>query len=100
MPGAQITRLRAALTSPLGALGDQLFWAGVVPAAMGLAIPGCGRRGRAGSHHHGAGPLQSAPHRHRCVGARKTGLAHGMKVGAAMGESSAAPVHHAVRSAG
>lgn len=35
--GAQIARLRTALTSPLGALGDQLFWDGVVPATMGLA---------------------------------------------------------------
>ncbi len=39
--GAQITRLRTALTSPLGALGDQLFWVGLAPAtaaAAGLAV--------------------------------------------------------------
>lgn len=38
VPGEQITRLRTALCSPLGALGDQLFWAGLVPAVMGAAI--------------------------------------------------------------
>lgn len=41
VPGAQISRLRTALTSPLGALGDQLFWVGLVPAtvaAAGLAV--------------------------------------------------------------
>lgn len=41
VPGAQITRLRTALTSPLGALGDQLFWVGLAPAtaaAAGLAV--------------------------------------------------------------
>ncbi|HEY7684268.1 MAG TPA: PTS system mannose/fructose/sorbose family transporter subunit IID [Gemmatimonadales bacterium] len=40
VPGAQVSRLRSALTSPLGALGDQLFWAGLVPALMGLGILG------------------------------------------------------------
>jgi mannose PTS system EIID component len=38
VPGAQIARLRTALCSPLGALGDELFWAGLVPALMGLAL--------------------------------------------------------------
>lgn len=32
VPGPQIERLRTALCGPLGALGDRLFWAGVVPA--------------------------------------------------------------------
>ena len=36
--GDQIERLRVALCSPLGALGDQLFWAGVWPATIGLAL--------------------------------------------------------------
>ena len=36
VPGAQIVRLRTALCSPLGALGDELFWAGA----------GAGTRGR------------------------------------------------------
>lgn len=37
-PGAQIQRLRTALCSPLGALGDQVFWAGLVPIVIGLAL--------------------------------------------------------------
>jgi PTS system mannose-specific IID component len=36
--GAQIARLRTALCSPLGALGDQLFWSGVLPALIGFAL--------------------------------------------------------------
>jgi PTS system mannose-specific IID component len=38
VPGEQIVRLRTALCSPLGALGDELFWAGLVPALVGLAL--------------------------------------------------------------
>jgi PTS system mannose-specific IID component len=38
VPGPQIARLRTALCSPLGALGDDLFWAGLVPALAGAAI--------------------------------------------------------------
>ncbi|HET9151598.1 MAG TPA: PTS system mannose/fructose/sorbose family transporter subunit IID [Gemmatimonadales bacterium] len=38
VPGDQIARLRAALCSPLGALGDQLFWAGTLPAMLGAAL--------------------------------------------------------------
>ena len=37
-PGERILRLRTALSGPLGALGDQLFWAGIVPAVMGMAL--------------------------------------------------------------
>jgi mannose/fructose/N-acetylgalactosamine-specific phosphotransferase system component IID len=37
-PGERILRLRTALSGPLGALGDQLFWAGLVPTLMGLAL--------------------------------------------------------------
>lgn len=40
VPGPQITRLRVALTSALGALGDQVFWAGVVPATVGAMLSG------------------------------------------------------------
>jgi PTS system mannose-specific IID component len=39
-PGGQIERLRAALCSPLGALGDQLIWAGLWPAVIGAALVG------------------------------------------------------------
>ena len=38
VPGAQIARLRTALCSPLGALGDQLFWAGLVPLLVGATL--------------------------------------------------------------
>jgi len=38
VPGAQIARLRTALCSPLGALGDQLFWAGLLPALVAAAL--------------------------------------------------------------
>lgn len=38
VPGEQILRLRNALCSPLGALGDQLFWAGILPAVMGASL--------------------------------------------------------------
>lgn len=38
IPGPLISRLRTALSGPLGALGDQLVWAGEVPALMGLAL--------------------------------------------------------------
>lgn len=38
VPGPQIQRLRTALCSPLGALGDQVFWAGLVPIVMALAL--------------------------------------------------------------
>lgn len=40
VPGSQIARLRTALCSPLGALGDQLFWAGLVPLLLGGALIG------------------------------------------------------------
>jgi PTS system mannose-specific IID component len=40
VPGTQIARLRTALCSPLGALGDQLFWAGLVPLLVGAALVG------------------------------------------------------------
>lgn len=37
-PPAQVSRLHTALSGPLGALGDRLFWAGLVPAMMSLAV--------------------------------------------------------------
>lgn len=36
--GATIQRLKTALAGPLGSLGDQLFWIGVVPATMGAML--------------------------------------------------------------
>lgn len=38
VPGTQIGRLRTALGGPLGALGDQFFWAGLVPLLAGVAL--------------------------------------------------------------
>ena len=38
--GEQVQRLRTALGGPLGALGDQVFWAGLLPALSGCAILG------------------------------------------------------------
>jgi len=38
VPGATISRLRTALSGPLGSLGDQLIWAGWVPALIGAAL--------------------------------------------------------------
>jgi mannose PTS system EIID component len=38
VPGAQIARLRTALCSPLGSMGDQLFWAGLVPSLVGFTL--------------------------------------------------------------
>lgn len=38
VPGPTISRLRTALSGPLGSLGDQLIWAGEVPALMGAAL--------------------------------------------------------------
>ena len=35
---AVISRLRTALSGPLGSLGDQLIWAGWVPALVGVAL--------------------------------------------------------------
>lgn len=37
-PGAQVARLRTALCSPLGALGDQFFWAGLLPMLVAAAL--------------------------------------------------------------
>ncbi|MDQ2670285.1 MAG: PTS system mannose/fructose/sorbose family transporter subunit IID, partial [Gemmatimonadota bacterium] len=38
VPGRQIEKLRSALSSPLGSLGDQLFWAGLVPLLGAAAV--------------------------------------------------------------
>jgi PTS system mannose-specific IID component len=86
VPGAQITRLRTALTSPLGALGDQLFWAGVVPAVMAACVVtvvyGAGVWALAAAVvGYNAGRMATG------VWALRTGLAHGAKIGAAIGTS-------------
>lgn len=40
LPAEQILRLKTALGGPLGALGDRLFWTGVVPGLAALAVGG------------------------------------------------------------
>jgi mannose PTS system EIID component len=85
-PGSQVTRLRTALCSPLGALGDQLFWAGLVPALMGVALAAVVL---------GAGLwavaafllVYNAVRTWTAVWALRTGLAAGMDVGTAIGRS-------------
>ena len=86
VPGPQVARLRTALCSPLGALGDQLFWAGLVPALVGLALAAVTL---------GAGLwailgfllAYNAVRVGTAVWALRTGLAAGMGVGTAIGRS-------------
>jgi PTS system mannose-specific IID component len=42
VPGATVQRLKTALAGPLGSLGDQLFWIGVVPAVMASSLTAVG----------------------------------------------------------
>ena len=85
-PGPQVARLRTALCSPLGALGDQLFWAGLVPALVGLALAAVAL---------GAGLWAIVGFLLVYNGVRiwtaawslRTGLATGMNVAAAIGKS-------------
>jgi PTS system mannose-specific IID component len=86
VPGPQIARLRTALTSPLGALGDQLFWAGLVPALMAgsiiAVVYGAGLWALlAALVGYNVGRVATG------VWALRTGLATGAKVGAAIGAS-------------
>jgi mannose/fructose/N-acetylgalactosamine-specific phosphotransferase system component IID len=86
VPGPQIARLRTALCSPLGALGDELFWAGLVPALVGVALSAAVL---------GAGwwailgflVLYNLARLATGIWALRTGLDAGMRVGAAIGAS-------------
>jgi PTS system mannose-specific IID component len=86
VPSEQIIRLRAALCSPLGALGDQLFWAGLLPARLGATLAAIAL---------GASWLAIAAFLVVFNGIRlyvaqwalRTGLTAGMKVGAAISAS-------------
>jgi mannose/fructose/N-acetylgalactosamine-specific phosphotransferase system component IID len=86
VPGTQIARLRTALCSPLGALGDELFWAGLVPALVGLALVavvlGAGWWAILGFL-----LLYNLVRFGTAVWALRTGLEAGMRVGAAIGAS-------------
>ena len=86
VPGTQIARLRTALCSPLGALGDELFWAGLVPVLMGLTllavVLGAGWWAIVGFL-----VLYNAARLATAVWALRTGLDAGMRVGSAIGAS-------------
>jgi hypothetical protein len=86
VPGAQVMRLRTALSGPLGALGDRLFWAGLVPFLSGVAVSAAAL----GAGAWAAAVLLLAYNVVR-VGvtwwALRTGLEEGMQVGGAVGRS-------------
>lgn len=86
VPGAQIARLRTALCSPLGALGDELFWTGAVPALIGLALAGV----VLGAGWWAVGGLLVIYNLFRLgtgIWALRTGYEAGMKVGSAIAAS-------------
>jgi mannose PTS system EIID component len=86
VPGAQIVRLRTALCSPLGALGDELFWAGLVPGLIGITliavVLGAGWAAIAGFL-----VIYNAVRLWTSYWALRTGMDTGMRVGAAIGSS-------------
>jgi PTS system mannose-specific IID component len=86
VPGPQIGRLRTALCSPLGALGDQLFWAGLLPALVGFALVAV----VGGAGWWAVGGFLAAYNLCRVATARwalRTGLRAGMAVGGAISGS-------------
>jgi len=86
VPGPQIVRLRTALCSPLGSMGDQLFWAGLVPSLIGFTLVAVVL---------GAGTwgillfllAYNAVRVWTAYWSLQTGMASGMKVGSAIGNS-------------
>ena len=87
VPGAQIARLRTALCSPLGALGDELFWAGLVPALVGAGAGGRrAGRGLVGDRS-ASWSLYNLVRLGTAVWALRTGFDAGMRVGTAIGAS-------------
>ena len=86
VPGPQIVRLRTALCSPLGSMGDQLFWAGLVPSLIGFTLVAVVL---------GAGTwaillfllAYNAVRVWTAYWSLQTGMASGMKVGSAIGSS-------------
>lgn len=86
VPGEQILRLRTALCSPLGALGDQFFWAGLVPIFMAMALAGIALGGGGTT----LAALVVAYNLIRLLATRwalTTGLRSGMQVGSAISAS-------------
>lgn len=86
VPGPQIQRLRTALCSPLGALGDQVFWTGVLPALVGVALA-LAAAGHAVIGVVAFAVIYNALRLYTGSWALRTGLASGMQVGRAIGDS-------------
>jgi PTS system mannose-specific IID component len=84
--GPQIVRLRTALCSPLGSMGDQLFWAGLVPALVGITLVVVMLGARMGAI---AGFLLAYNVIRIWTGywSLRTGMSAGMKVGTAISSS-------------
>jgi mannose PTS system EIID component len=86
IPGPQIVRLRTALCSPLGSMGDQLFWAGLVPALVGFTVVAA----VLGAGWWAVGSFLLVYNAFRIwtgYWSLRTGMAAGMRVGAAIGNS-------------
>ncbi len=83
VPGGTIQRLKTALAGPLGSLGDQLFWIGVVPAVMAAMLFAVSRG--AGTPAIALGVLLYAMVRlYVTVWGLRLGLRSGLKVSAAL----------------
>lgn len=82
-PESQIQRLRVALAGPLGAIGDQLFWAGFVPGAMAVGLLGVGL-GWGGGAVLGAVLVYNAIRAATAVWGLRVGWRHGLGVGNAL----------------
>lgn len=83
LDGNQVARLRTALCSPLGALGDRVFWAGLVPALVGATLIAV----VLGARWWAVGAFLAVFNVIRArtgMWALRTGLASGMRVGAAI----------------
>ena len=85
-PPEQVARLRTVLGTPLGALGDQLFWAGLLPIAAAAAIIGT-TLGAGTVAVPAAVALYASARLWTTHWALRTGLAHGALVGRALGAS-------------
>lgn len=84
---SQIERLRVALAGPLGAIGDQLFWAGLVPGAMAVGILGVGL-GWGGGAVLGAVVIYNAIRVASGIWGLRLGWRYGLGVGSALAASS------------
>lgn len=80
---AQIERLRAVLSGPLGALGDRLVWAGWLPLASALALAGIALGGQWAAVA-GFLVLYNVGHLVLRWWALRSGWAHGARVAAAL----------------